>query len=62
MKISRFQFYMIAAHLNPTDSEEWAKLAVMSLDFGKIDEAIICYTKGLYSLKTLAHKIHVVIC
>ena len=39
---------MIAAHLNPTDSEEWAKLAVMSLDFGKIDEAIICYSKGMY--------------
>ena len=46
--MSRFQFYMIAAHLNPTDSEEWAKLTVMSLDFGKIDEAIICYSKGMY--------------
>ena len=60
--MSRFQFYMIAAHLNPTDSEEWAKLAVMSLDLGKIDEAIICYTKGMYSFTILARKIHFVIC
>ena len=37
---------MIAAHLNPTDSEEWAKLAMMSVDFGKMNEAIICYDKG----------------
>ena len=42
-----FQFYMIAAHLNPTDSEEWAKLAMMSLDFGKLNEAIVCYDKGM---------------
>ena len=62
MTMSRFQFYMIAAHLNPTDSEEWAKLAVMSLDFGKIDEAIICYSKGMYLWKILVCKILVVIC
>ncbi len=49
---------MIAAHLNPTDSEEWAKLAVMSLNFGKTKEAIACYDKGnvLQGILTLVNE------
>ncbi len=37
---------MIAAYLNPTDAEEWAKLAQMSLELGRETEAIACYDKG----------------
>ena len=40
------QFLLIAAHLNPTDSEEWVKLAEMSLDADNVKQAITCYDKG----------------
>ena len=40
------QFGLIAAHLNPSDSEEWVKLADMSLEQGNVKQAIICYSKG----------------
>lgn len=43
------QFGLIAAHLNPSDCEEWVKLADMSLEQDNIKQAIICYTKGLYT-------------
>uniref|UniRef100_A0A671M4Y2 General transcription factor IIIC, polypeptide 3 n=1 Tax=Sinocyclocheilus anshuiensis TaxID=1608454 RepID=A0A671M4Y2_9TELE len=39
------QFGLIAAHLNPSDWEEWVKLADMSLEQDNIKQAIICYTK-----------------
>lgn len=40
------QFGLIAAHLNPSDCEEWVKLAEMSLEQDNIRQAIICYSKG----------------
>lgn len=40
------QFGLIAAHLNPSDCEEWVKLADMSLEQDNVKQAIICYTKG----------------
>lgn len=40
------QFGLIAAHLNPSDSEEWIRLAEMSLEQDNIRQAILCYTKG----------------
>uniref|UniRef100_A0AAZ3NQ31 General transcription factor IIIC, polypeptide 3 n=1 Tax=Oncorhynchus tshawytscha TaxID=74940 RepID=A0AAZ3NQ31_ONCTS len=41
------QFGLIAAHLNPSDCEEWVKLADMSLEQDNIRQAIICYTKAI---------------
>lgn len=40
------QFGLIAAHLNPSDSEEWIRLAEMSLEQDNIRQAVVCYTKG----------------
>lgn len=40
------QFGLIAAHLNPSDCEEWIRLAEMSLEQDNIQQAIICYSKG----------------
>lgn len=40
------QFGLIAAHLNPSDCEEWIRLADMSLEQDNVRQAIICYTKG----------------
>lgn len=42
------QFGLIAAHLNPSDSEEWIRLAEMSLQQDNIRQAILCYTKGQF--------------
>ncbi|KAM6945794.1 general transcription factor 3C polypeptide 3 [Aplochiton taeniatus] len=41
------QFGLIAAHLNPSDCEEWAKLAEMSLEQGNVRQAIVCYGKAI---------------
>lgn len=40
------QFELIAAHLNPSDTEEWVRLAEMSLEQDNIKQAIFCYSKG----------------
>lgn len=40
------QFGLIAAHLNPSDSDEWVRLAEMSLEQDNIRQAVVCYTKG----------------
>lgn len=40
------QFGLIAAHLNPSDHEEWIRLAEMSLEQDNIRQAVICYSKG----------------
>ena len=45
------QFGLIAAHLNPSDCEEWVKLADMSLDRDNVRQAIICYSKGKTGVK-----------
>ncbi|ESP05339.1 hypothetical protein LOTGIDRAFT_208362 [Lottia gigantea] len=41
------QFYLIAAHLSPDDSEEWVRLAEMSLEQNDIKQAIACYGKAI---------------
>ncbi|XP_008298684.1 general transcription factor 3C polypeptide 3 [Stegastes partitus] len=41
------QFGLIAAHLNPSDCEEWIRLAEMSLEQDNIQQAILCYTKAI---------------
>ncbi|XP_028281752.1 general transcription factor 3C polypeptide 3 [Parambassis ranga] len=41
------QFGLIAAHLNPSDCEEWIRLAEMSLEQDNIRQAIICYSKAI---------------
>ncbi|KAK2880249.1 general transcription factor 3C polypeptide 3 isoform X1 [Channa argus] len=41
------QFGLIAAHLNPSDCEEWIRLAEMSLEQDNIRQAIFCYTKAI---------------
>lgn len=40
------QFGLIAAHLNPSNTEEWVRLAEMSLEQDNIKQAVFCYTKG----------------
>lgn len=40
------QFGLIAAHLNPSDCDEWVRLAEMSLEQDNIRQAIVCYSKG----------------
>ncbi|XP_072235438.1 general transcription factor 3C polypeptide 3 isoform X1 [Leuresthes tenuis] len=41
------QFGLIAAHLNPSDCDEWIRLADMSLEQDNIRQAVICYTKAI---------------
>ncbi|KAM6893514.1 general transcription factor 3C polypeptide 3 [Xenentodon cancila] len=41
------QFGLIAAHLNPSDCEEWIRMAEMSLEQDNIRQAIICYSKAI---------------
>ncbi|KAM9836216.1 general transcription factor 3C polypeptide 3 [Aulostomus maculatus] len=41
------QFRLIAAHLNPSDCEEWIKLAEMSLEQDNIRQAVVCYSKAI---------------
>ncbi|KAK2856729.1 hypothetical protein Q5P01_005464 [Channa striata] len=41
------QFGLIAAHLNPSDCEEWIRLAEMSLEQDNIRQAIFCYSKAI---------------
>ncbi|XP_053554531.1 general transcription factor 3C polypeptide 3 isoform X2 [Bombina bombina] len=41
------QFELIAAHLNPSDTEEWVRLAEMSLEQDNIKQAIFCYSKAI---------------
>ncbi|XP_023568098.1 general transcription factor 3C polypeptide 3 [Octodon degus] len=44
-----------AAHLNPSDTEEWARLAEMSLEQDNIKQAIFCYTQALKYEPTNIH-------
>ncbi|XP_015439993.1 PREDICTED: general transcription factor 3C polypeptide 3 [Dufourea novaeangliae] len=41
------QFALIAAHLSPKDSDQWVRLANMSLEAGDIKQAITCYNKAI---------------
>ncbi|XP_067129558.1 general transcription factor 3C polypeptide 3 [Centruroides vittatus] len=42
-----FQFSLIGAYLNPSDSDEWNKLAEMALEQGKIKDAITYYSHAI---------------
>jgi len=41
-----FQYSLIAAYLDPTDNEEWGRLAKMCLEQDDMNQAIKCYTRG----------------
>ncbi|XP_053670450.1 general transcription factor 3C polypeptide 3 [Anopheles nili] len=41
------QYSHIAAHLNPSDAEQWIRVAEILIEQGKIDEALKCYTRGI---------------
>ena len=44
--VCTLQYSLIAAHLNPDDAEEWARLADMCLDQNNVQQALTCYEKG----------------
>lgn len=44
------QFSLIAAHLNPSDCDEWIRLAELSLEQDNIRQAIVCYSKGSHDI------------
>lgn len=41
------QFSLIAAHLNPSDAEQWMRIAQFCVEQGNIRQAISCYTKAI---------------
>ena len=41
------QFALIAAHLSPKDSDQWVRLANLSLETKNIKQAITCYSKAI---------------
>ncbi|XP_038604629.1 LOW QUALITY PROTEIN: general transcription factor 3C polypeptide 3-like [Tachyglossus aculeatus] len=41
------QLELIAAHLNPSDTEAWVRLAETSLEQDNVKQAVSCYTKAL---------------
>ncbi|XP_051915141.1 general transcription factor 3C polypeptide 3 [Hippocampus zosterae] len=41
------QFSLIAAHLNPSDCEEWIRLAEVSLEQDNVRQALVCYNKAV---------------
>uniref|UniRef100_A0A182PK85 General transcription factor 3C polypeptide 3 n=1 Tax=Anopheles epiroticus TaxID=199890 RepID=A0A182PK85_9DIPT len=43
------QYSQIAAHLNPSDAEQWARVAEIFIERGEIDEALKCYTRCIRS-------------
>lgn len=43
------QFSLIAAHLDPSDVEQWTRIAQLSLEQGNIRQAINCYRKATKS-------------
>lgn len=41
------QFSLIAAHLNPADSEQWVRIAQFCIEQNDLKRAINCYTKAI---------------
>nr|XP_057908168.1 general transcription factor 3C polypeptide 3 [Doryrhamphus excisus] len=41
------QFSLITAHLNPSDCEEWIRLAEVSLEQDNVQQALVCYNKAV---------------
>lgn len=46
-KEKNWQFSLLAAHLGPTDSDEWLRLAAISKQMGKIRQEMVCYTQAI---------------
>ncbi|KAJ8306506.1 hypothetical protein KUTeg_017051 [Tegillarca granosa] len=46
------QFYLIAAYLDPSDAEEWVRLAELSLEQNDVNQAIKCYTHAIQADRT----------
>ncbi|CUM67934.1 uncharacterized protein PRCAT00005647001 [Priceomyces carsonii] len=40
-------YWLLAAHINPWDSQFWANVAELSTDLGHIDQAIFCYSSAI---------------
>ncbi|KAF8792143.1 General transcription factor 3C polypeptide 3 like protein [Argiope bruennichi] len=47
-----FQWYLVAAFLNPSDTDEWIRLAELSLEQNEIQQAIGCYTRAIRNVPT----------
>ena len=43
-----FQYSLIAAYLDPRDEDEWVRLADLTMEQNNVDQAIKCYTNGMY--------------
>uniref|UniRef100_A0A182QC73 General transcription factor 3C polypeptide 3 n=1 Tax=Anopheles farauti TaxID=69004 RepID=A0A182QC73_9DIPT len=41
------QYSHIAAHLNPSDAEQWVRVAEILVERGKVEEALKCYTRAI---------------
>ncbi|KAL3869972.1 hypothetical protein ACJMK2_042592 [Sinanodonta woodiana] len=41
------QYFLIAAYLNPRDSEEWARLAELALELNDVNQAVMCYSNAI---------------
>ncbi|KAL1380810.1 hypothetical protein pipiens_013912 [Culex pipiens pipiens] len=41
------QFSLIAAHLNPSDVEQWVRIAEISEERGNLDQALTCYSRAI---------------
>lgn len=41
------QFSLIAAHLNPSDVEQWARISEISEERGNIDQALMCNARAI---------------
>ncbi|XP_054719964.1 general transcription factor 3C polypeptide 3-like [Uloborus diversus] len=42
-----FQCYLVAAYLNPSDTDEWIRLAELCLEQNQLQLAISCYTQAI---------------
>ncbi|XP_065087673.1 general transcription factor 3C polypeptide 3 [Ochlerotatus camptorhynchus] len=43
------QFSLIAAHLNPSDVEQWVRIAEISEEHGNLSQALMCYARAIKS-------------
>lgn len=42
-----FQYYALAAHMRPSDSNQWERMAEANVSMGNVKEALSCYTKAV---------------
>ena len=43
-----FQFALIGAYLDPSDDDEWVRLADLSVEHNNVNQAVKCYTNGKF--------------